>query len=576
MATSKTWKAVSILLCILTTFISTLHAEEVRLTSDDYSATSCSGVWSKESIPGGSQPFIQVSVGKESHGNVSLLIYEWQDFEHLGAYDEKSGETIYVCDPLAVSHKLCSSSEIGQFITNLPSDKKNSSSIMTSTFTMTGNQTEMALYKVDYTGYYCVALVPAGNDNGTWFEAWVEWKFPYGELPAVDYPKLLLYGTFACVYLAVGIFWFIQSYRNWDDILPVQHFLSAAIFYLIVEMAFNFGFWEAYNQTGKTSYGLLALVALLNAGRTSMSFFMLLIVCMGYSVVKPSLGSMMKKCIILACTHFFFGVIYTLGTMLLSPETAGLLILLVIFPLSITMTIFYVWTLNSITGTIRDLELRKQHVKVVMYKRLYRLLLFSVLAVIAIFIINMFAFSGRMAIDWAANNWKYRWVMLDGLLNVLYFIVFLIIVILWRPTSNNARYGLMQISQDEEEALDLEERLRRAEDQEAHQGGRSNPNGLGGANANHREIDDDTAIFELGGELTDEEDEHDHQPITKNVELSDLSATKNTGSGYHNPKGGKGGEQSALLHVDQDEEDDDEDLDDSENARLTKNARKQT
>jgi len=57
---------------------------------------------------------------------------------------------------------------------------------------MTGNQTEMALYKVDYTGYYCVALVPAGNDNSTWFEAWVEWKFPYGELPAVDYPKLLV------------------------------------------------------------------------------------------------------------------------------------------------------------------------------------------------------------------------------------------------------------------------------------------------------------------------------------------------------------------------------------------------
>jgi len=93
---------------------------------------------------------------------------------------------------LAVSHKLCSSSEIGQFIANLPSDKKNSSSIMTSTFAMTGNQTEMALYKVDFTGYYCVALVPAGNDNGTWFEAWVEWKFPYGELPAVDYPKLLV------------------------------------------------------------------------------------------------------------------------------------------------------------------------------------------------------------------------------------------------------------------------------------------------------------------------------------------------------------------------------------------------
>lgn len=264
----------------------------------------------------------------------------------------------------------------------------------------------------------------------------------------------------------------------------------------------------------------------------------------------------MKKCIILACTHFFFGVVYTLGTMLLSPETAGLLILLVIFPLSITMTIFYVWTLNSITNTIRDLELRKQHVKVIMYKRLYKLLLFSVIAVIAIFVLNMFAFSGRMAIDWAANNWKYRWIMLDGLLNILYFIVFLIIVILWRPTSNNARYGLMQISQDEEEALDLEERLRREEENE---NGTTIP-----SHGNTRRMDDESAIFELGGELTDEED--DHQPINKPVELSDVNTfpknnnnknntTAATGYRTTGTNNRKGGEQSALLHVDQDDED---------------------
>lgn len=249
----------------------------------------------------------------------------------------------------------------------------------------------------------------------------------------------------------------------------------------------------------------------------------------------------MKKCIILASAHFFFGVIYTLGTMILSPETAGFLILLVIFPLSITMTIFYVWTLNAITSTIHHLELRKQHVKVLMYKRLYRLLVFSVLAVIGIFIFNMFAFSGRMQIDWAANNWKYRWVMLDGLLNVLYFAVFFVIIILWRPTSNNSRYGLMQISQDEEEALDLEERLRREEDPE--HGGRD-PN-----TRRHLGEEDDAAIFELGGELTDEEE--DHQPLHKNIQLSDAKKNANTGGGSR-PPGRRSGEQSALLHVDQD------------------------
>jgi hypothetical protein len=97
---------------------------------------------------------------------------------------------VYICDSLAVSHKLCSSSQLGQFITTIPSDQINSTSILTETLSLTGNQTEMALYKVEKTGYYCVALVPAGN--GTTFEAFVEWRFPYGELPAVDYPKLLV------------------------------------------------------------------------------------------------------------------------------------------------------------------------------------------------------------------------------------------------------------------------------------------------------------------------------------------------------------------------------------------------
>jgi hypothetical protein len=105
---------------------------------------------------------------------------------------------IYVCDQSAVTRKLCKSSELGQFITNLPADKKNSSSILTSSIQMTGNKTEAALYKVDYTGYYCVALVPVTGKEGsndTYFEAWVEWRFPYGELPAADYPKLLVSKT---------------------------------------------------------------------------------------------------------------------------------------------------------------------------------------------------------------------------------------------------------------------------------------------------------------------------------------------------------------------------------------------
>jgi hypothetical protein len=61
----------------------------------------------------------------------------------------------------------------------------------------------------------------------------------------------------------------------------------------------------------------------------------------------------MKKCVILAATHFFFGVLYVIGTMLMQPEDHGFfLVFLVIFPLATTMTAFYIWTLNSINRTL--------------------------------------------------------------------------------------------------------------------------------------------------------------------------------------------------------------------------------
>lgn len=48
-------------------------------------------------------------------------------------------------------------------------------------------------------------------------------------------------------------------------------------------------------------------VAILDAGRNALSFFMLLVVSLGLSVVRESLGRTMLKCQMLAGAHFIFG-----------------------------------------------------------------------------------------------------------------------------------------------------------------------------------------------------------------------------------------------------------------------------
>ena len=68
----------------------------------------------------------------------------------------------------------------------------------------------------------------------------------------------------------------------------------------------------------------LIIVGILNAARNSFSFFLLLIVCMGYGVVKSSLGRHMVYVRWLAAAHFVFGLIYGITSLVVSPEKAGM------------------------------------------------------------------------------------------------------------------------------------------------------------------------------------------------------------------------------------------------------------
>lgn len=123
--------------------------------------------------------------------------------------------------------------------------------------------------------------------------------------------------------------------------------------FLVVEMLANFAYYRYLNKhgAGTTSLVFLFVVAILNAGRNSISFFLLLIVSMGLSVVTPSLGPVMNRVRLLTIIHFIFGVLYSVGTVSIELETANLVVvMLLIFPLALTLTAFLMWTIISLNG----------------------------------------------------------------------------------------------------------------------------------------------------------------------------------------------------------------------------------
>jgi hypothetical protein len=117
----------------------------------------------------------------------------------------------------------------------------------------------------------------------------------------------------------------------------------------------------------------------------------------------------MWKCRILGIAHFVFGIVFAIGSMLVTPESASPWVLLIIVPLTATTTAFYVWIISALNSTIRDLAERKQTVKMTMYKRVWGLLLWSVLVLFSFFFLNVAAFAQSAADDFAPENWKSRW-----------------------------------------------------------------------------------------------------------------------------------------------------------------------
>lgn len=200
----------------------------------------------------------------------------------------------------------------------------------------------------------------------------------------------------------------------------------------------------------------MIVVGILNAARNSFTFFLLLIVCMGYGVVKPTLGRTMLYVRGLAIAHFVFGLIYSISYLLTPPEDAGLVTLFTGLPLAATMTGFYVWTLNSLSFTLKDLRDRKQFVKEAMYRKLWWAILGTV---IFVFGFTVFVIGSTGALDspgFVAEHWKTRWFTVGGWLNIVYLIDVAWIAYIWRPTANNRRFAMSdEIAQDDDGNFDL-------------------------------------------------------------------------------------------------------------------------
>lgn len=508
-------------LVLLGLSVMTASCLELKMDESKDNRQICSGMYSKKAWGGAVDPHILVKWIKDATEDstdpiVSMVIFEWKDYDLIGILPTPDSITKeYICDAETINNGYCNSNQTGQFLM-APNATDLSKNLLYTGAIKLKDPGLPVNYSVTKTGYYCVGTAPF-HPSDTKYTATVEFRNAYGELPAAQIAKLPFYGGITIVYAVIGAFWAFLYVQHRHDILPVQNYITAIIIFLIVEMLMTWGFYDFMNRNGASigSKVLMIIVAILNAGRNSFSFFLLLIVCMGYGVVKHTLGKTMTYVRYLAGAHFVFGLIYSIASLTVTPENAGPLVLFVILPLAGTLTAFYVWTLNSLNMTMKDLNERKQTVKAGMYRKLWWSILLSIIVIFGFFFFNSFTFASASDPDFVPFHWQTRWFILDGWLNLVYLADVVFIAYLWRPTANNRRFAMSdELAQDDEgfEIADFgvdDEDDEDLESSGAHRGER-NASGQEGARYDpapskttaakdiHRDSSDGEAVFAVG------------------------------------------------------------------------------
>eukprot|EP00009_Paramoeba_aestuarina_P001926 CAMPEP_0201511356 /NCGR_PEP_ID=MMETSP0161_2-20130828/3833_1 /ASSEMBLY_ACC=CAM_ASM_000251 /TAXON_ID=180227 /ORGANISM="Neoparamoeba aestuarina, Strain SoJaBio B1-5/56/2" /LENGTH=314 /DNA_ID=CAMNT_0047906823 /DNA_START=631 /DNA_END=1572 /DNA_ORIENTATION=+ len=269
----------------------------------------------------------------------------------------------------------------------------------------------------------------------------------YGHLSAELYPFYPFWGILMFNYLMLGGFWIVLSAIHWDEILELQKYIGCVILLGVIECAI----WSYdYHQENKYGYYevLYTIFGILtDTIKRTISRVLLLAVSMGYGVVKPTLGTEGYKVVFIGVLFFsFLGTFQFLEQFLRrvhlhSESTDGDVVKSVesifVFPVALLDTLFYWWIGVSLVRTFGQLTVRKQTVKLNMYKKFFIGLVISAFASGFMMFYQLWVAAGFVDDE---AKWNTSWVWLV-FWNIVYFILLLLVAILWRPQENNTRYA---------------------------------------------------------------------------------------------------------------------------------------
>ncbi|MQL79978.1 hypothetical protein Taro_012415 [Colocasia esculenta] len=299
--------------------------------------------------------------------------------------------------------------------------------------------------------------------NGLVIEGKTIWKNPSGYLPGRMSPLLNFYGAMSLAFVILGIFWFSQYARFWREVLPLQNCITLVITLGMFEMALWYFEYAEFNKTGVRPVGITIWAVTFGTIKRTVSRVIILMVSMGFGVVRPTLGGFTSKVIVLGTTFFLASeVLELVENVGAVSDLSGKARLFLVLPVAILDAFFIIWIFTSLSKTLDKLQVflnilllfsvaRRLLAKLDIYRKFTNSLVVAVIVSVGWMSYELYFKST----DVYSEKWQSAWII-PAFWQVLSFSLLCVICALWAPSQNSMRYAYSDDgSDDREDTLSL-------------------------------------------------------------------------------------------------------------------------
>ncbi|XP_066257214.1 transmembrane protein 87A [Euwallacea similis] len=309
------------------------------------------------------------------------------------------------------------------------------------------------LHEFTRDGVYVLGLTVQTENKDYEIGVHIEIHSDYGYLSAVDWPLLPFYGFMCIYYIILGLIWLLLSFLQWRDLLRVQFWIGGVILLGMLEKATFYAEYQSINNVGVEVEGAVLFAEWVSCAKRTLARMLVIIVSLGFGIVKPRLGSTLHRVVGVGILYFFLAAseAYLRNTKAKSQSNRDLLVASV--PLSVLESAICWWIFSALVNTTRTLRLRRNETKLALYRHFTNTLIFCVATSV---IFMLYCIKVHYYVD-CLTVWKDIWLE-EAFWHILFSCMLLVIMILWRPTNNNQRYAFVPLldtgdDNDEEEHL---------------------------------------------------------------------------------------------------------------------------